>query len=93
MAVSKIEKKIHEIIMRTIESESQSFTKDTAKSVDLTAPQVDGFTFLTWINPRGIGLAGSFYMTIFNQNQGRIWTVPAGSTTQGKVAATAVYYK
>lgn len=75
-----------------VESSSTSFTKDSAKSIDLSIANQAGYTFLTWINPRGIGVAGSFYITIMNQSQCRIWSVPAG-TVNAKVGATAVFVK
>lgn len=75
-----------------VDSETTSFTKDTLKSIDLSVANQSGYTFLTWINPRGINVAGSFNMTIMNQSQCRIWVIPAG-TGNGTVGATAVFIK
>lgn len=92
MAVSTLKKGVSDILLVNVTSDDISFTQDTAKSVDLSAPNQEGYKFFTWINPRGVGITGSFYMTIFSQATGRLWTVPRTSGT-AKVAATAVYIR
>lgn len=92
MAVSTIEKGVSDILLVNVTSDDVSFTQDSAKSVDLSAPNQVRYKFLTWINPRGVGITGSFYMTVYSQATGRIWVVPRSSVT-AKVAATAVYIR
>ena len=79
-------------VLQNVTSEQQQFTAGAAKSVDLAAPDKTGYNFLTWINPRGIGFTGSFYFTIMNQNQGRVWAIP-NQTGTFTVTGTAVYIK
>lgn len=75
-----------------IHSPTISFVQNRAISTDLSVPNQDGYTFLTWINPRGIGVIGSFYMTITLQSTCRIWSIPA-STVDAEVGAVAVFIK
>ena len=77
----------------TITSSTGSYTAGTAKSTDISVADQTGYEFLTWINPAGVGVTGSFYMTLLYQNQCRIWAVPTNTTSSGAVKATAVFIK
>lgn len=76
-----------------VTSANTSFTKDTAKSVDISVDNQSGYEFVTWINPTGFSVTGSFYITINNQSQCRIWTVPSANASSAQIAAYALFVK
>lgn len=94
MATSKIPNlnNIKDIIKRSAESESASWTAGTAARVDISIPEVTGYEFLTCLNPRPNSNYGPLWITTNGPTTCRVWTIPT-TTKTNTVSVDILYIK
>lgn len=60
----------------------------------ITAPTVNGYTFLLWFATKTDGWVGGAYNSLPNVQTGRVWTLPNNTGTgNGNVTCYALYIR